>query len=144
MPPTRRKGIPAIEPITPAQKARLAGLNQGEDGVVSKSDEHSTITMLIIYSAEFGQGFMSPTAKINDLLNFTNTSLSDSDVNFTFTLALAQQLNFDNNLSVGAVLDQVTNGTGAFPGVAALRDQVGADMVAVLSFTNSSSANRVA
>jgi hypothetical protein len=85
--------------------------------------------MLIIYSAEFGQGFMSPTAKINDLLNFTNTSLSDSDVNFTFTLALAQQLNFDNNLSVGAVLDQVTNGTGAFSGVAALRDQVGADMV---------------
>jgi hypothetical protein len=144
VPPTRRKGIPGIDQITPAQKSRLERLGLGEDGVASKINGKSTITMLIIYSSEFAQGFASPTARINDLLNFTNASLSDSDVDITFTLALAQQLNFNNSLSTGVVLDQVTFGTGAFSGVAALRDQVGADMVAVLSFSDNSSANGVA
>jgi len=137
IPPTKNAKRSGLEQMSAAQKQAL-------DQVRSKTSGESTITMLFIYSAEFAQGFNSPLARINDLLNFTNQSMRDSDINLQFTLALAQQVNFDNSLTTGTVLSQVTNGTGAFSNVAALRNQVGADMVAVLSFADGFSSNGVA
>lgn len=137
IPPNKNSKLSGMEQMSAAQKQVL---NQ----VRSKTEGESTITMLFVYSAEFAEGFSSPIARINDLVNFTNQSMSDSGVNLQFTIARAQQLNFDNNLSTNATLTQVTNGQGAFSGVASLRDQVRADMVAVLSFADGFSSNGVA
>lgn len=137
IPPNKSDKLSGIEQMSKAQKQAL---NQ----VRNSTNSESTITMLFVYSAEFAGGFSSPTARINDLLNFTNQSMRDSGVNLQFTLAGAQQLNFDNSLSTGTTLNQVTNGLGAFSGVAALRNQVGADMVAVLSFADGFSSNGIA
>jgi len=147
VPPNKRSDLPGIEQMAPEQKVQLEQLMRRSIDSTSprnKTNGTSNISMLIIYSREFGEGFASPTVRINDLLSFTNQSLSDSNIRINFTLARAQQLNFNNSLSTGSVLQQVTNGTGAFSGVAALRNQVGADMVAVLSFSPGSSANGVA
>ncbi len=137
--------------IPPNKNAKLSGMEQMNEvqkqalnEVRNKTNGESTITMLFVYSAEFAQGFSSPVARINDLLNFTNQSMRDSGVNLQFRLAQAQQLNFDNTLSTSTTLNQVTSGLGAFSGVAALRNQVGADMVAVLSFADGFSSNGVA
>ena len=104
----------------------------------------SNIRMLILYSREFAQGFSSPAARINQLLNFTNSSLQRSNIDIQFTLAHSRQVGFDNSTNTNTLLQQVTNARGSFSNVEQLRDQFGADMVAVLSFQPGSSANGVA
>ena len=137
VPPTQNAKASGIEQMTVSEK-------QSFFDVRTRVADESIITMLFVYSPEFAQGFGSPEARINDLLNFTNQAMADSGVYLRFTLARAEEVDFDNSLSTGTTLTQVTNGQGAFAGVGALRDQVGADMVAVLSFANNFSANGVA
>lgn len=137
VPPTMRSDEPGINQISAIQRTQLLNSQNQTSG-------QSNISILFLYSKEFGQGFASPTTRINDLLNYTNQALSDSDIGITFTVASALQVNFSNNLSTSQILTQVTNGTGAFDTVASLRNQVGADMVAVLSFASGFSANGVA
>ncbi len=104
----------------------------------------SRIGMLILFSAEFGQGFSSPIARINQLLSFTNSSMQRSGIDVEFFLANARQVNFNNNAGVSTLLNQARNGGGPFSNVEQLRTQFGADMVAVLSFQPGFSANGVA
>jgi len=137
IPPNKLVSLSGMEQMEPAQKLALESMQQTSSG-------SSNIRMLILYSNEFATGFSSPIARINQLLEFTNQSMQRSGIKIEFTLALAQVLNFDNNLTTSQVLGQVQPGTGAFSGVASLRDQVSADMVAVLSFQPGFSANGVA
>ncbi len=100
----------------------------------SQAKTMSEITLLAIYSPEFATGFGDPLARINQMIAFTNASFSRSGIFIRLKLARAQQLNFPNGSGNGTLLDQVTNGAGAFSGIPALRDKVGADMVTVLRF----------
>jgi len=146
VPPNMRSDLPGMQQMPPKIKAQLEhAIEFGSlDKTRSNVTDESNITMLVIYSSEFGQGFSSPIARINDLINFTNQSMSASDIKINFTLARAQQLNFDNSLTTLQVLTQVTDGIGAFASVPEIRDQVVADMVAVLSFQEGFSSNGVA
>ncbi len=108
------------------------------------------MTLLVVYSAEFGVGFGDPVARIEQLVAFTNQALSSTGVDGQFRLVATEQLNFDNGLGIGTLLDQATCfnpndcANTAFSGLANLRDSVGADMVSVLSFTPGFSAAGVA
>lgn len=142
IPPGVSLDTPGIEQITPQQKAMLSSQKHSLPQI---SGSGSTIRMLILYSNEFAAGFSSPTARINQLLLFTNQSMQNSNIDLEFTLARAQVLNFDNGLSISnTTLSQIQAGLGAFSGVADLRNEVGADMVAVLSFQTGFSASGIA
>jgi len=129
-PPGMLPNVPGIEQMSPKNKLLL---QTQRFKTAQTSGSGSNIRMLILYSNEFNNGFSSPTARINQLLQFTNQSMQSSGIDIEFTLARAQVLNFNNSMSTSAILDDVQAGVGAFTGVASLRDQVGADMVAVLS-----------
>jgi len=137
IPKSRSANLSIIEQMAPAQIKALETMQQSSSGV-------SNIRMLILYSNEFASGFSSPLARINQALEFTNQSMQRSGIEVEFTLALAQVLNFDNSLGTSTLLSQAQNGTGAFSGINNLRNQVGADMVAVLSFQEGFSSNGVA
>lgn len=140
-PPGMLPNVPGIAQMRPENKLAL---KTQEFRSAQMSSSGSSIRMLILYSNEFANGFSSPTARINQLLQFTNQSMQGSGIDVEFTLGRAQVLNFNNDLTTSTILQQVQAGTGAFSGVASLRDQVGADMVAVLSFQPGFSANGVA
>jgi len=142
IPPGKLANVPGIEQMAPEQKASLKLMQELNTPQISSNG--SSIRMLILYSNEFAAGFSSATARINQLLSFTNQSMENSNIDLEFTLARAQVLNFDNNLGTSTILTQVRTGAGAFSGVASLRNEVGADMVAVLSFQPGFSSNGVA
>lgn len=95
------------------------------------------ITLLAIYSNEFAIGFADPVTRINQAIAFTNAAYDRSGINIELTLSHAEQIAFDNSASTGTLLTAVTDGTGSFSGVAALRDQHFSDMVAVLPYRSS-------
>ena len=106
----------------------------------------SNIDVLVVYNSEFADVFSSPQTRINQLLAFSNTSFSNSGILINLRLAAAVEVDFDNNNSVSTNLTNATNGTGSFANLAALRDQHGADLVAVMSvnLVNQFSANGIA
>lgn len=142
VPPTMDASKPIMEQLDSSQRAAI-GLDD-ELATSAQNISTSTIRMLILYSQEFGNGFSSPLARINQLIDFTNTSFQNSNIPITLELAEARQVNFNNNLSTNNTLDLVTNAQGSFSNVEQLRDQFAADMVAVLSFQPGFSSNGVA
>ncbi len=139
MPPGLSPDKPIMEQMSFEKQLKLS-----QQMRTAQNQGRSTIRMLILYSSEFGQGFSSPAARINQLLSFTNSSMQRSNINIEFTLAHARQVNFNNSQSTNTTLTQVTNGQGVFSNVESLRDQFAADMVAVLSFQTGFSSNGVA
>ena len=108
------------------------------------SSAPADMTLMIVYSPEFGLGMGDPDTAIQQLVEFTNQSLSNTGVDGQFRLVAAVELDFDNELSNSTLLNQVTEGSGAFSSVPSLRNQVGADMVSVLSFSDTNSASGLA
>lgn len=139
IPPGMLPNIPGIDQIPGEVRRKIdeSRLRQNKEG-------DSNIRILFVHSTEFGSGFSSPSARINQLIAFTNSSLERSGIDIEFTVAHIEQLGFDNEASTSANLSLATNGEGAFSGVPALRDLHGADMVAVLSFSQGFSSNGVA
>lgn len=139
VPPTMVATKPIMEQLSNDQQAII------NDRFASGAMQaRSTIRLLILYSPEFANGFNSPSARINQLISFTNTSFTRSNIPIDLVLAAAIQVNFNNNLNTGDTLDLVTNAQGAFSNVEQLRDTHAADMVAVLSFSPGFSANGIA
>jgi len=104
----------------------------------------SEITLLAIYSPEFASGFGSAISRINQMIAFTNSSFARSGILIELKLAKAEQLVFPNDSDNLTLLNQVTNGEGAFSGVEQLRNAAGADMVTVLRFTPGFSGSGIA
>nr|MBX2849927.1 hypothetical protein [Acidiferrobacterales bacterium] len=106
----------------------------------------STIDLLVVYSNEFADVFSSPETRINQLVSFSNTSFADSGILLNLRLVAAVELEFNNSSSVSTHLSNATDGVGDFTGLAQLRNQYGADLVAVLSanISNPFSASGVA
>lgn len=111
----------------------------------------STIDLLVVYSSEFASLFNAPQTRINQLVSFTNTSFANSGILINIRLVASVQINFDNTNfdssfsqvfnDLNTTLDDSTNGVGDFSNLPSLRNQYGADLVAVLSAnTNNGSA----
>ncbi len=130
----------------PKSKARSSDLAEQQSNTASAAD----MTLLVVYSPEFGVGMGDPDARIEQLVAFTNQALANTGVEGQFRLVGAVELDFNNNLGIGTILDQATClmpsfcANTPFAGLANLRDSVGADMVAVLSFVGGFSAAGVA
>lgn len=112
----------APQTITPAQQNNFS----------STAD----MTILVVYSPEFGVGFGDPQARIEQLVAFTNQALTSTGVNGQFRLVATQEIDFDNETALGTLLNQATFASGAFTSLPSLRDSVGADMISVLSFND--------
>lgn len=111
---------------------------------MATADNKSVMTLLAVYSPQFSDGFADPVTRINQMIAFTNEAYDRSGVYIELQLAHAQQISFDNGADTGTLLDQVTDGTGAFSVVPALRNQYFADMVAVLPFSTTGSVSGLA
>jgi len=126
--------------VPPGMSADLPGyLQMGYESTLLQKQQTksiSNITLMVLYSNEFANGFASPLTRINQMVAFVNQSYVRSNINIQFEVVHAQTLAFNNNENLGTLLTQITNGTGSFSGVGALRDQFGADMVALLPFQN--------
>ena len=108
------------------------------------ANNKSVVTLLALFSPQFANGFVNPVTRINQMIAFTNAAYVRSGVHIELRLAHARQVSFNNSTDIGTLLDQVTNGTNAFSGVPALRNQHFADMVAVLPFSTGGSVSGVA
>ena len=139
IPPNKNRNIPGIEQLDSSSRAKLKRLNQS-----SAKTGVSTVRMLFVYSQEFANGFASPENRIAQLVAFTNSAFSRSGVQIELEIAHTQLVPFSNGNSDSSLITQVTNGSGAFTSVEALRDTHFADMVAVLAFNTSSFSSGVA
>lgn len=131
--------LPPADANTPPSRPKTAQnqLRTAEQA----SMEVSIIDFLVVYSPEFAAVFMnSPVTRINQLITFTNQALARSGVLMEFRLVEARQLNFDNSASVETTLNAATDGSGSFSSLPQLRNQFGADMVAVLHGNTNNSA----
>ena len=114
------------------------------DVAMASEENPSVVTLLAVYSPQFASGFVNPVTRINQMIAFTNEAYARSGVHIELQLAHAQQITFNNSANIGTLLDQATDGTGAFLNLHALRDRYFADMVAVLPFTTGNSVAGVA
>ncbi|MEM7359698.1 MAG: M12 family metallo-peptidase [Pseudomonadota bacterium] len=121
--------------ITAPTAAEQAILNSGGK---------TRIDLLVVYSREFGSIFGSPLTRINQLVGFSNDAFDRSGILIQLNLVSAVELPFDNSRGGGAILTDATASRGDFSDLAALRDQFGADLVAVLPASSGSSASGVA
>lgn len=108
------------------------------------SGSKTRIDILIVYSSEFAGLFGSPQTRINQLIGFSNDAFDRSGILIQLNLVSAVELPFNNNRGEGAILSDATASRGDFSGLAALRNQVGADLVAVLPGSPGSFASGVA
>jgi len=104
----------------------------------------SDVTLLVVYSNDFNNGFNSPLTRINQMVGFTNASLQRSGILMQIRVVRASLLNFNDNQGNSTLLDDATFSRGSFSGLGALRNSVGADMVAVLGFDNNNSGSGIA
>ena len=125
------------------QSAKSATSLEELEILSAQNTNESTIDLLVVYSSEFADLFTNPQTRINQLVSFTNTSFADSGILINLRLVAAVEIGFNNTnfeTSITQVFDDLdvilgdsTNGTGDFSNLLSLRNQHGADLVAVLS-----------
>ena len=122
--------------IPPENKGDLSVLSsqalKSLEARAAAASSQTQIDIMVVYSREFGQANVSPRTRINELISFTNAAFTRSGIMIKLRLARAQQINFNNGANIGSNLDAATNASGAFSQLPQLRNQYGADMIAVL------------
>ena len=98
------------------------------------SDDGSVFDVLVLYTDGFDGTYPGDalTAQINYLISVANTAYSNSKVSLTARVVGTKKVNYKDGGDLSAALDDLTNGNSVFSGVAALRDQLGADLVTLL------------
>ncbi len=71
-------------------------------------------------------------ARLDHLIALSNLSLDDSQVPIALRMVHAAEVDYTDFNDNGVALDRMTDGTGAFSNVATLRNQHGADLVALI------------
>ena len=98
-------------------------------------NQPADMTIFIVYSPEFAAGFGGdPVSRIEQAIAFTNQALTDTNIDGQFRLVGTQEIDFNNSLTAGTLLTQSQGASGAFSSLPDLRNQFGADMVAVLAY----------
>jgi len=94
------------------------------------SAANSVIDVLVVYTNGAEAAYSGdPTTRINQLFQTTNQIYTDSGVDLEIRVAKTLKVNYTDDNSAETALNAITNGTGAFSGVAAAREQANADMV---------------
>ena len=104
----------------------------------------TNIDILFVYSPEFKTLFTSPETRINQLIAFSNASYDATDILINMRMVGAVEIAFTNNAANGTLLTQVSNNSGVFSVVSQMRNDTGADLVAVLGTSSPGSASGIA
>lgn len=117
--------------VTPSQSVRaMAAPLPGTPDAAA-----STIDLLVLVTPGFEKakgGADKARTRIDQLVALANQAYKDSGVAMKLRVVQVQQINYADNTVNSDALDQLGYGKGAFSGVFALRDKVGADMVTLL------------
>jgi hypothetical protein len=129
----------------PMEDAPLSGVISSPDTLVvsvssntsnseTQADDGTVIDVLVVYTAEARtiEGSVSAIESLIDLsISTTNAIYSNSGVDHVLRLVGRQEINFsESGFSFSGFLSSAQN--GSIPGLNALRDSVGADVVAIL------------
>lgn len=88
------------------------------------------IDVLVVYTQGTANLYGGdPTTRFNQIFQFTNQIYADSNLDLEIRIVKTQLVNYTDDNSAETALNDITNGSGAFSGIAALRQQYGADMV---------------
>lgn len=92
------------------------------------------IDLLFLYTRNFVDelGVPFPETEINQLIEMTNGYYQDSGAMVSFRPVHYGLVEYDFNNNIDAAMTDLTDGTGVFSGVAALREAVGADIVVLM------------
>lgn len=108
----------------------------------AQPDDGSIIDVMVLYTpaaaAEAG-GTSAMLALVNASIATTNASYANSAVIQRLRLVYTSSVAYTESGNIITDLNNITNGSGAFSGVAALRNTVRADLVALLTDTPASS-----
>lgn len=93
------------------------------------------IDVLVLYTPGFTAdkgGSAGAQTAIDHMLSLSNQAYVDSGVPIVLRKVAADEVNVSDKTNNSAVLNDLTNGAGAFSGVRARRDAVGADLVTIV------------
>ncbi|RUQ37408.1 MAG: hypothetical protein EKK69_13265 [Candidatus Competibacteraceae bacterium] len=125
--PPRRQLAPRMAP-EPTEDPEIS------DVVQPQAAAQSTIDLLLLYTAgmvnRYGSGLQ---ARLDQLVALGNQAYIDSQVNIVLRLVHTAQVGYSDTTANNTALDALTYGTDpTLANVGALRDQYGADLVALL------------
>ena len=89
----------------------------------------TTVDIMVLYDATFMVRHANPAARINQLINITNTAYIDSGIAMRLKLVHSAAIPLSSITDNRTTLDLITNGQAPFNNVSALRDRYGADLV---------------
>ena len=97
-------------------------------------DDGSVFDVLALYTNGFAEEYPGDEliAQISYLAGVANTSYTNSEVSLTARVVGLREVDYSDNGEMANALDDLTNGKGVFSKVAALRNQLGADLVVLL------------
>jgi len=100
----------------------------------AKTDDGSVFDVLVLYTSGFAEAYPDDklVAQISYLAGVANTSYTNSEVDLTARVVGFREVDYSDNGEMANALDDLTNGKGVFSKVAALRNQLGADLVVLL------------
>ncbi len=95
----------------------------------------TVVDVLVLYTPGFASdkgGVAGAQAAIDHLLAISNQAYQDSGVPIVLRKVGAEEVNVSDRTANSTVLNDLTNGVGAFSGVKARRDALGADLVSIV------------
>jgi len=97
-------------------------------------DDGSVFDVLALYTNGFAETYPGDelVAQISYLAGVANTSYANSEVSLEARVVGLREVDYSDNGEMATALDDLTNGKGVFSKVAALRNQLGADLVVLL------------
>lgn len=88
------------------------------------------IDVLVVYTQGVANLYGGdPTTRFNQIIQFTNQIYRDSNLDLEIRIAKTHQVSYTDDNSAETALNAITNGSGVFSSIAALRQQYQADMV---------------
>ncbi len=121
------------EPLLPPSRPG-ASIPQGVVSATDQSTGTTQIDVMVLYTnglaAALGKDGVR--TRIEYLVALANQAYVDSQVNIQLRLVYTGEVNYSDRNSLQTALTALTNGSGAFANVASLRQQYGADLVALL------------
>ncbi|MDO8548838.1 MAG: M12 family metallo-peptidase [Ignavibacteria bacterium] len=111
----------------PAEMNQIAAIPAGKD-------DGSVFDVLALYTNGFAEAYPGDelVAQISYLAGVANTSYANSEVTLTARVVGLREVDYSDNGKMAGTLDDLTDGKGVFSKVAALRNQLGADLVVLL------------
>lgn len=102
--------------------------------IPAEKDDGLVFDVLALYTNGFAEEYPGDelVAQISYLAGVANTSYANSEVSLTTRVVGLQEIDYTDGGKVENALDDLTNGKGVFSKVAALRNQLGADLVVLL------------